>query len=296
MDLNTVSLFIEVAERGSLTAAAQHLNMPKSSLSRRLAELEDALGVRLLERTTRKLNLTDAGRIYYQRTLPLIRQLACTEAAISHYQDEPQGHMKIHMPIEVGTTLLAPIVAQFQRQYPKITMQVQLSMEWPDLISQGVDVSFRVGEQRDSANIARLIAAPKRVLVASPDYLRQHGEPKTPDELTSHDCLIFDMPHGDVWSFQNEDGSTLSTTVPPRLRANNAMFLREQAIAGLGLALLPKFICNEALQKGHLVKVMAHIKPTNPPLYAVYPSRRNLPAKTIKFLEYVSQKMSNLYE
>lgn len=296
MDLNTVSMFIKVVEQGSLTAAAKYLNMPKSTLSRRLGELEDALGVRLLERTTRRLNLTDAGRIYYQRTNPLIQQLACTEAAISHYQDEPQGHLKIHTPIEFGTALLAPVIAQFQRLYPKITMQVLLSAEWPDLISQGIDVSFRVGEQKDSANIARLIGAPKRVLVASPDYIRQYGEPKTPDDLLDHACLTFDIPNGDVWTFFNEDGSPYSTTVDPRLRANNAVFLREQAAAGLGLALLPHFICHEALQKGELVKVMCSTKPTNPPIYAVYPSRRNLSAKTIKFLDYVTQKMTNLFE
>jgi DNA-binding transcriptional LysR family regulator len=279
-DLNAVTAFAKVVELKSFRAAAGALGIPKSTVSRKVAELEDALGARLLERTTRSLRLTDAGKAYHARVCPALDALGEAERAVEEQNAKPSGRLKLSMTVEGGQTLLGPILGELMTLYPDVQVDVELLDRRVDLIEEGFDLAIRAGMLTDSSLIAKKLGTPGCLHVfASPAYLKARGTPQHPQELSGHDCLIMSAQSTPTaWTFKDKR-KPITVKVRVRSEANSFMLLRELAVAGHGLVRLPRYLAAEALARGELVSVLGRFLPDAMPWHAVYPSARNLSPK-----------------
>lgn len=289
MNLNDVSLFIRIVETGSFTSAADSLGIQKSTISRRIAQLEDDLGVRLLQRTTRKLKLTDDGEELFARCQPLINELESAKDHLSATQQDPRGRLKITMPSELGVFMMNDVVGTFMRRYPKINLEVELSTRVVDLIEEGVDLAIRVGELADSSLIARRVAQVNRGLYASPAYLAKHGTPKTPAELVQHNCYGVLKP-GEHWEFENWNEPI---EVTGQLKANSISFIRELLLQDMGIARMPRMFCCSCVQSGELVEVLSDYPSPPFEVNAIYPSRRHLNPKVRLFIDHMMEMIDD---
>lgn len=294
-DLNAVSAFAKVVELKSFRAAAAALGTPKSTVSRKVAELEDALGARLLERTTRSLRLTDAGKAYHTRICPALDALGEAERAVEEQSAKPSGRLKLSMTVEGGQTLLGPILGEFLRLYPDVQVEVELLDRRVDLIEEGFDLAIRAGILSDSSLIAKKLGSPGCLHVfASPKYLKARGTPKHPRELAQHDCLIMSAQSAPgVWTFKDKK-KAVTVKVGGRSEANSFMLLRELAIAGHGFVRLPRYLAAEALRRGELVSVLTRYLPDAMPWHAVFPSARNLSPKVRALVELLETRFASL--
>ena len=287
MNLNSVRLFIRVVEHNSFTAAADKLGMQKSTISRKISQLEDELGVRLLQRTTRKLSLTDEGHDLFQRSQPLFEELDNVSDHVSSRQEEPQGKLRITMPPEMGIFIMDEVVAGFIEKFPLIKLDIELSSRVVDLVEEGIDLALRVGELSDSSLIGRKIASLGIHMYASTAYLEQHGEPLTPDELVNHKCIGLHMPG---WSFTNwNDGKILNLDF--MIRANSLSFCRQMLRKGAGIARMPKAFCQEDLESGALKEILTDYTAPIVHIHALYPSRRHLNPKVRLFIDYMLESL-----
>jgi DNA-binding transcriptional LysR family regulator len=279
-DLNAVSAFAKVVELKSFRAAAGALGIPKSTVSRKIAELEDTLGARLLERTTRSLRLTDAGKAYHARIAPALDALGEAEHAVEEQSAKPSGRLKLSMTVEGGQILLGPILGELLTLYPDVQVEVELLDRRVDLIEEGFDLAIRVGALSDSSLIAKKLGAPGCLHVfASPAYLKAHGRPKHPRELSQHDCLIMSAQSTPAaWTFKDKR-KPITVKVRVRSGANSFTLLRDLAVAGHGLVRLPRYLAADALERGELISVLEAYLPDAMPWHAVYPSARNLSPK-----------------
>lgn len=287
MGLDDALIFTRVVECHSFTLAAQGLGMQKSTVSRRIALLEERLGVRLLNRTTRKLRLTEVGQAYYERCRQIMLDFAEAEQAVMQLQQAPSGLLRITAPIEFGQLLLGRVLGDFMRQYPQISAEVELTSRPVDPVEEGVDIVILVGQPQDSTLIARKLFETERVLCASPDYLASHGSPRTAEELTEHRAVL--LPHDSPrhWPLLHE-----SIACRCVLSCNNITFAREAVLAGAGIAALPSLIAREALRSGRLVQLLPAARLPVGELYAVYPSRRFQAMKVKTFLDYLMHSLS----
>lgn len=283
MNLNDVSLFIRIVETGSFTSAAESLGIQKSTISRRIATLEDDLGVRLLQRTTRKLKLTDDGEDLFARCQPLINELESAKDYLSATQDDPRGRLRITMPSDLGVFMMNEVVCTFMQRYPKINLEVELSTRVVDLIEEGIDLAIRVGELADSSLIARKIATISRGLFATPAYLRKNGTPKTPEDLTGHSCFGILKPVLQ-WEFENWDEPI---EIRGQLKANSIGFLRELLLRDMGIARMPRMYCHPSVLSGELVEVLPDYKSPPFEVNAIYPSKRHLNPKVRLFIDHM---------
>ncbi|MFZ5892641.1 MAG: LysR substrate-binding domain-containing protein [Myxococcota bacterium] len=285
-DLNAVGAFAKVVEHKSFRAAALALGIPKSTLSRKVAELEDELGARLLERTTRRLRLTDAGTAYYLRVRPALDSLREAELALEQLGSEPAGPLRVTMTVEGGQTLLAPVLAEYVTRYPKVELNVELMDRRVDLIAEGFDVAIRAGALTDSSLIAHKLGALGHLRVyGSPSYFARRGVPRHPRELAEHDCLLMSSQSAPAdWSFQHA-GRAFHVKVNGRSQVNSFMLLRELSIAGHGITRLPCYMAGDAVKAGLLRCVLDSFAPPPGPWHAVYPSSRNLSPKVRAFIE-----------
>lgn len=274
--LQDMALFALVAERGSFTAAAQEAGLPKSSVSQRISQLEQQVGLRLLNRTTRKTNLTFAGERYLVHCREMLDASERAEYALQRLRDNPSGRLRITCPAGIGATLLARMNTQFQRSFPDVVLEVSISDEVVDLVATGYDVALRTGKPQDSSLIGRIIGYSPRVLVASPEYLDNHSLLEHPSQLTEHQCIVHRA--WSEWVLQN--GETYYRCDLPRLHTtDNLLYARECAQAGAGITLLPSFLVEESLESGELAIVLPAWEPQGNDLYLVYPSRKlNSPA------------------
>ncbi len=289
MNLNDVSLFIRIVETGSFTSAAESLGIQKSTISRRIAQLEDDLGVRLLQRTTRKLKLTDDGEDLFARCHPLINELESAKDYLSATQDNPRGRLRITMPSELGVFMMNEVVGTFMRRYPQISLEVELSTRVIDLIEEGIDLAIRVGELADSSLIARRVATVSRGLYASPNYLQQHGTPTTPEDLTDHECygILKSVEH---WVF---DGWDEAIPVKGQLKANSISFIREILLQDMGIARMPRVFCRNCVQQGELVELLPDYPSPPIEVNAIYPSRRHLNPKVRLFIDHMMEMIGD---
>jgi len=294
-DLNAVHAFAKVVELKSFRAAAGALGIPKSTVSRKVAELEDALGARLLERTTRSLRLTDEGKAYHTRIAPALDALGEAERALEEQSAKPSGRLKLSMTVEGGQTLLGPILGEFLRLYPDVQLHVELLDRRVDLIEEGFDLAIRAGALSDSSLIAKKLGSPGCLHVfASPDYLRARGTPKHPRDLAQHDCLIMSAQSTpSSWTFKDKK-KALTVKVSGRSEVNSFMLLRELAVAGHGLVRLPRYLAAEPLRRGELVSVLERYLPDAMPWHAVYPSARNLSPKVRALVELLEERFAAL--
>lgn len=280
--LEDMQIFVGTVDAQSFTAAADKLGLSKQFISRRIMALEERLGVRLLNRTTRKLSITDAGLAYYERAHKIIDEVQEAEQLVSNRNATPRGTLRLSAPMSFGTLHLGPAVARFMEQYPEVRIELDLSDRFVDIVGEGYDMAIRIGHLGDSSLIARQIAPAQIVACASPAYLKQRGTPQTPAELKDHDLLLYGHNRNVEWAFY-EQGKPLHVPVKGRLRANNGELACAAAIAGLGIVLLPTFIVGNALREKKLVTLLDAWAPLPLTIYAVYPQHRqsSLVVKTL---------------
>jgi DNA-binding transcriptional LysR family regulator len=297
MDLNDVAVFEKVVSEGSLTAAAGRLSQPKSSVSRALSRLEADLGVRLLQRTTRKLHLTEAGKLFYERTKRVLGELRDAEQAVTQLQDAPRGNLRITMPVELGMKFMGRVVAEFMQRHPEVSLEADLSGRMVDLVQEGVDLALRIGEFRDSSLVARRLGNLSGRFYASPAYLGRHGLPKKPEDLAAHEVILFMQPRENtLLLFKDALRSAApkpgcEITVKGRLTVNNSNMAVDAAVASIGIALVPAFISAEAVAAGQLLPVLPEHRVCHGGLYAMYPSREHLPTALRAFLDFLGERL-----
>jgi DNA-binding transcriptional LysR family regulator len=289
--LEGMEVFARVVEAESFSAAARDLGLSKSAVSKQVSRLEDRLGVRLLNRTTRRLSLTEAGAAFYQGCQRAVAEAEAAEQAITHLAAAPRGTLKVNAPMSFGVCHLTPALSDFVARYPELTVDMALNDRMVDLVEEGFDVGIRIAVLRDSSLIARRLAPLRRVLCAAPGYLAARGMPLALDDLYAHHCLLYSYQvAGDHWGFSGPGGER-RLKVRGRLRVNNGDALLEAALAGLGIAFLPSFICGEALRAGRLVHLLPEWSaPDDAAIHAVYPAGRNLLPKVRVFVDFLAER------
>ena len=287
MDLNDVLTFARVVRAGSFTAAARELGVQKSSVSRRVSALEEHLGARLLQRTTRALRLTDEGRVFYDHCQRALAELQDAEEALGGMGARPRGLLRITAPLSFG--FLGPIVAAFLQRWPEVEIELVCTDRVVDLVEEGFDVAIRAGKLPDSSLIARRVGSLPRFLVASPSYLRRRRTPRTPADLAAHDCVSFGARRS-PWLLQSE-GASIEVAVASRLLVNDYDLLRQTVVAGLGIGLIPEPDCVQPLADGRLKRVLPAWTGVETPIHAVYPSLRHLSSKVKAFIDHLQVEM-----
>ena len=289
MDLFTATrVFVQVVDSGSFARAAEVLDLSNAVVTRQVAALERHLGARLLNRTTRRMSLTDAGEEFHARCRSILEQFAEAEAVASRGARSPVGLLRLSAPLSYGISHLAPVLARFRQRYPQLRLDVDLSDRLVDLANEGIDVALRIATRLDPGIVSRRIATLDAVVCASPDYLRRRGLPREPAELAGHDTLGFSyLWAGDEWPFTAPDGRREHIRVHPEVHSSNGELLRELAIAGGGIILQPRFIVEEALQRGALVPILESYRSLELTLHAVYLSHRYLPSKVRVFIDFL---------
>ncbi|WP_421174471.1 LysR family transcriptional regulator [Aeromonas enteropelogenes] len=284
VELELMGLFATVVEQGSFTRAAELLGMPKSSVSQKISRLESQLGVRLLQRTTRRLSLTPQGEIYVEHCRGLLTLARSANLAMARLRSAPAGRVRITAPEATGTLLLGPILAEFRALYPEVVLELTLSDEQLDLVGEGYDLALRAAPLKDSSLICRRIGEVARYLVASPGYLARHGMPQRLVELTHHVCLVHTaLP---VWPLQEGGWRPQGACA-----SNSLLALRELALHDGGIALLPQHVCESGLASGKLQKILPMIPiPTNP-FYLIYPSREHLAPALRSLMDFVAERL-----
>ncbi|GAA5645012.1 MULTISPECIES: LysR family transcriptional regulator [Vibrio] len=288
---SAIPVFVAVVENGSFSVAAAKLNITKSAVSKRVNQLEDELGIRLLNRTTRKLSLTEAGQRYYDYVSQALGLAQQGLDAVTELQGSPQGRLKISVPMGFGVKHVAPIIADFIELNSQIEIDLQLEDQMVDLIEGGFDLAIRIGHLPVSNLVARRLAPCKSLLCASPIYLEQYGEPKRPTDLAHHNCLRYSyFRGGHEWTFESVHGE--HKVVPKgNFVVNNSEVIRRTVLDGLGIAQLPTFIVASDIAKGTLIPVMQDFPLPEHAIYAVFPERKHLPLKVRTFIEYIADRL-----
>lgn len=290
MDLSGITVFLRVIQSGSFSAAARQLAMPKSTVSRKVAELEAHVGARLLQRTTRKLGLTDVGRIFYEHALRIAAEVDEAAQAVGRMQAAPRGLLRVTAPLAFG--MLGPIVAEYLRKHREVQLEVQCTDRTVDLVDERFDIAIRAGRLADSSLTARTLGSIKRVLIAAPGYCKEHGTPRAPGELAQHTCLVFGAGTApNVWTLES-NGKRAEVHVTPRLTLNDPEVLRGAALAGVGIALLPEFVCAQDIRAKRLRHVLPEWGSAAMPVHAVYPTARLLSPAAAAFIELVRERFT----
>lgn len=275
-DLNDVLAFTHVADSGSFTRAAERLGWPKSSVSHRVARLEACLGARLLERSTRRLRLTEVGARFHEHARRVLQELDLAAATVDSFRARPQGRLRVSASVVLGQALLPAMVAEYAAQYPEVELFVDLTNRRVDLLEEGFDLAIRAGELPDSSLVSRRLGSATARLFAAPAYLRRHGTPATVDALAGH-VLIDNAPAAmPGWPLTHDDGRSHPVAARFRLAANDALFLRELAATGTGIVSLPVFVAAPAVAAGRLRAVLPGWATRRVEVHAVFPSHKSL--------------------
>ena len=293
-DLNEVTIFVKVVEAGSFIGASRALNIPKTTVSRKIAQLEEALGVRLLQRTTRKVNLTEVGRLYFDRCVKILGDLEEANLAVAQMQAVPYGTLRMSASVVFGVTILNHWLAEFMRQYPQVNVEVLVTNQYVDMVDKGIDVAVRSGPLADSTLVAHPLGAVPYWLCASPTYLEAHGEPTSPQDLNHHSCLsIVSETLSELIPWTMKRGKEqLEIKAPNRLRVNDFLLIKQLLLNSCGIAYVPNIVVLDEVQTGTLVRVLADWQLIERELYLVYPSDRHLSPKVRAFVEFVYQKVT----
>ncbi len=285
--------FVAVVETGSFTAAADRLDTAKSAVSRRVSALEERLGVQLLRRTTRVLNLTDTGQSFYEHSSRILADLDEAEAAVQQEHGELRGTLRVALPLSFGVRHMCKPIAAFCKRHPRLKFDLDLNDRRIDLVEEGIDVAVRIGHLKDSSLIARKLFDSRTVVAASPHYLNTHGTPRSPEELGDHDCLVYsNLAEPDRWSWMDERGNKKVVEVRTAMRASSGDFLSNAAAHGLGIIIQPAFLAAEAIRHGNLVPILADIEWPTSPAYAVYPPTRHLSYRVRAFIDFLVERFA----
>lgn len=288
---NAIAAFAKVVEMGSFARAAERLDVSVSSVSRHVTDLEAHLDARLLNRTTRRLSLTETGRAFHERCVQLLADLEEAEQSAGAGTVVPRGTLRVSCAITFGTHYLAGAVAAFIARYPEMRFDVDLSDRTVDLVEEGFDAAVRIGAIRGQNLVGRRVGATQLVCCASPGYLTRHGEPKVPADLADHACLLYAYaPQRDVWVFADKDGTELRVRVAGPAHSNNGSFAAALAVEGVGIALEPDFIVGPHIRAGRLRPLLRAYAPPASGIHVVYPSRRHLSAKVRAFAQFLQER------
>jgi DNA-binding transcriptional LysR family regulator len=291
--LEAMNAFAKVVAAGSYAEAARRLGLTRSAVSKAVMEIEQLLGARLLDRTTRRVNPTEVGLAYYERCVSILAEVEETELQVSRLHDEPKGVLKINAPMSFGTLYLGAAVADFMVRYPDLRIELTLNDRYIDPLEEGVDITVRVGELPASSLIARRLAPARRVLAASPDYLARNGMPKSAEDLAVHRCLTYgQMAAVQRWTLQRGE-ETFSVPIGSSLCSNNGDVLRAAALAGNGITNLPTFIIGPDIKSNRLKLVLSDTPPTELGIYALYAPNRYLAAKTRVFIDFLVERFGD---
>ncbi|MGL5951576.1 MULTISPECIES: LysR family transcriptional regulator [Providencia] len=292
IDYSLIPIFITVVEQGSLTKAADTLHMTKSAVSKKLMAFETQTGIRLITRSTRHLQLTEAGEIYYSWLKKAHETINDGREAIARYADTVDGILKISAPMIFGTLHLNKLLPEFLKRWPQLRTEIIFDDKLVDLIGEGFDIAIRIGELQDSSLISRTLSPCRSVLCASPAWLEERGIPKNLQELAEHNCLLYSyFQAGQTWSFTHL-GEKVRFTPKGNFRANNSLSLHQAALQGLGVCQLPQFIVAPDILAGRLIPLLPDYHLPLHHIYAVYPDKEFLPKKVSVFLDFLQEKLN----
>ncbi|MGG6461133.1 LysR substrate-binding domain-containing protein [Solilutibacter silvestris] len=294
--IGDLDLFLHVLDQGSITAAARSLDLSVAVASQRLKRLENELGVRLFHRTTRRLHPTPEGLALAQQGRPLVEELESLGASLREGAREVSGTLRVTLSATFGRQYVSPLLPEFMARHPKLRLRTHLTDQSVDLVSEGYDLAIRIGALEDSSLVARRIASNRRVVCASSDYLARHGEPRTPQELADHDCLLLfgrDGPH-DLWRFTAPDGADFAVRVHGRFESDLGEFIRDAALAGQGIATFSLWHVIDDLRAGRMQVILPDYRLPATSINAVTPHRRTTPPRVRAFVDFLSEKFGDV--
>jgi len=294
IDLNEVFVFIKVVQEGSFSQAAKKLGMPNSTVSAKVSSLEKRLGVTLIQRTTRKLSITEPGKAYFKRCIQGIEEIESAESELANVQGEPQGLLRITTPVELGSSILPEILAEFSNKFPKVRTEAILTDRHVDLLSESVDLAIRAGELKDSTLIAKRLGSSYFVPVASPKYLKTKGTPVHPRDLKNHQCLVYTPLGVDDWKLVSSKGG-FNVPLPGRIIANDLKLLRILAVKGEGIALMPTHAVYADCQSGKLVRILPEWQTATAPVHFVYPAQKYVTPKLSAFMNLATASLKKQF-
>lgn len=286
--LSEMEAFVSVVDQGGFTEAARKIGVSKSAVSKHISSLEDRLGARLLDRTTRRVSPTEIGLAYYDRANTVLSGAAEADDMVGEMQRTPRGSLKVSVPVNFGMAQIANLVGPFLCKHPEIEINLVLDDRFVELVSEGFDMAIRIGHLSDSSLKARKLAEARALMVASPSYIKQHGEPKALSDISSHHLLHYsNLSTGNFWKFRTANGEEKTIRVGGRFTANNGEALLRAAEHGLGIARLPSFTLGDSIAKGRLVEILPDLYEDLIGIYAVYPPGRYIQPKLRAFIDYL---------
>lgn len=290
--LTAIKVFVHIVETGSFSAASERVGMSRAAASKYVSQLEARLGGRLLNRTTRHVSTTESGRLYFERCRDILQQLDEADSEVTGLSQEPRGTLRLSVPTNFAPLHLMPLVARFTQRYPEVKVDMMSTNRKVDIVDEGYDLAIRMGELTDSDLVARRLARARIAVVASPDYLSRHGIPKHPDDLKQHACMRYSFTTAGIWPFK-KDGKDYPVKINGDFKSNDPEVLLHAAIAGIGLTIMPTFIAGDAIRTGKLVMVLEGYDIMDSHVYAVYASRRFVPAKIRVFVDFLKEHISD---
>lgn len=287
-DLNEMAIFAVVVGSGSFTKAADKLKLPKSTVSRKVSQLEKRVGVRLINRTTRNLKPTETGKLYYEHCLRMVEQADEADRVVNNMQAEPSGLLRISTPLAFGTPFFTRALKRFLEQYPKVSIEIVADDKSVDLLELEIDMAFRVGPLSDSSLVTRNLGSARLALCASPEYISKYGTPKNLDDLKNHTCISHSASQ---WLFRGPNDQTIEVDSKPRMSANDMMMVRHMVLSGFGIGAAPQILISEDVKSGRLVHLLPNTPFVERTFYMVFPSRREPPSKVVAFTEFILEQI-----
>ena len=292
--LSDIAVFVQVVRDGSFTKAADRLELSRSVVSKYVTRLEEKLGARLLNRTTRRLSLTEAGRIFYERSRLGLEEIEEAKAEVSRLQGKPRGVLRVNSPMSFGILHVAPLLSEFLAEYPEISIDMNLDDRKVDVIEEGFDVSIRITDLPDSSLVARRLGPCRHAIVAAPSYLEKHGVPKSPDDLRDHNIIAYQYQESATdWHFLGPDKKQITVPVSGSIQMNNSLALREALLGGVGITRTPTFVVGDDVAAGRLISLLPNYEILEVSIYLVYPQRRHLSPKIRAFVDFLAARISS---
>lgn len=293
IDLNQILIFVKVVDSGSFTKAAEFLKQPKSRISRRLAALERSLGTQLIYRTTRQMQLTETGKDYYRRCSPLIEDLENANNAMTTHAEELSGVLRITAPEDYGKIILTGLIDEFLKKHPKMKIEMVLAGAYLDLVKESIDIAIRIGHLKDASMKSKKITSLLSILVASPSFLEKHATMTKPEQLAKVPCLPFESGgRGSQWKLIREKQET-KVKIQGAVSSNSPDFIYHMCLLGRGIALIPRFLCEDALISGDLVHILKGWTSEAIPVHLLSPAQKEIPAKTKAFMDFIWEKVNS---
>ncbi|MBY0515385.1 MAG: LysR family transcriptional regulator [Bacteriovoracaceae bacterium] len=297
MDLNEISVFIQVVKEGSFSKAAKKLGMPNSTVSSKVSSLERRLATTLIQRTTRQLKVTAAGEAYFEKCNLSLQEIQNAEREVLSTQLAPQGLIRMTAPVELGSKVLPPVISRYLSKFQNVQVKLELSDNVTDLISHNFDVALRIGKLQDSTLVARKVGVIQYALFATPEYLKKNARPKHPRDLRQHSCLAFNPGRSDFgsveWKLESKSGPT-KISIPHRVELNNLSALKSLLMLGNGIAFFPAFLIKDELARGEVVRVLPEWSSSSKPVHLVYPPQKHLPPRLSEFLKQAFEMIPTL--